>query len=101
MQICTQRRFVAHLRALFLEELGADLLADDVGTDVVLDSDAQPHLLQDELHLLLLRHGAVRLHLARGGGQTQSKLTTQNYSTSFLVCESHSHHLPPLGLLVL
>ena len=52
-----------HLCALVLEELGVDFLADDLGADVVLHSDAQPHLLQNELRLLLLLHGAVRLHL--------------------------------------
>ena len=55
-----------YLRALFLEELGVYLFADDLGADVILDGDAQPHLLQDELHLLLLLHGAIGLHLARG-----------------------------------
>lgn len=63
-----------YLGALLLEELGVDLLADDLSTDVILDSDAQPHLLKDELHLLLLLHGAVRLHLARGRGQARSQL---------------------------
>lgn len=57
-----------HLCALLLEELGVDFLADDLGADVVLNGDAQPHLLKDELHLLLLLHGAVGLHLKQKGG---------------------------------
>lgn len=57
-----------HLCALLLEELGVDFLADDLGADVVLHGDAQPHLLKDELHLLLLLHGAVGLHLQEKEG---------------------------------
>ena len=45
-----------YLRILVLEVLGADLLADDRGPDVVLGLETQTHLLQDELHFLLLLH---------------------------------------------
>ena len=34
-----------------LEEPGGDLLGDDLGADVVLGGQAQPHLLQDQLNL--------------------------------------------------
>lgn len=63
-----------HLCALLLEELGVYLLANDLGANVILDSDAKPHLFQDKLHLLLLLHGAIGLHLDRNTG-TFSKLT--------------------------
>lgn len=63
-----------HLCALLLEELGVYLLANDLGANVILDSDAKPHLFQDKLHLLLLLHGAICLHLDRNRG-TFSKLT--------------------------
>lgn len=62
-----QLNFGSHLRAFLLKELGVDLLADDLSADVVFDGYAQPHLLQDELHLLFLLHGAVRFHLQREG----------------------------------
>lgn len=54
---------VTYLCALLLEELCVYFFADDLGANVILDSDAKPHLLQDELHFLLLLHGAIRLHL--------------------------------------
>lgn len=54
---------ITYLCPFLLEELCVYLLADDLGADVILDSDAKSHLLQDELHLLLLLHGAIRLHL--------------------------------------
>ena len=56
---------------LIEEEFSADLLADDLSANVVLLCQAEPHLLQDELHLLVALHRAKRLHLAqsgRGGG---------------------------------
>lgn len=55
----------SYLGALLLEEFGVNLLADDLGANVILDSNAQPHLFQDELHLLLFLHGAICLHLSR------------------------------------
>lgn len=36
--------FCCYLGALLLEEFGVDLLADDLGADVILDSNAKPHL---------------------------------------------------------
>lgn len=45
-----------HQVCLIQEELGADLLADYLGPDVVSLGQAHPHLLQDELHLLILLH---------------------------------------------
>jgi len=38
------------------EVLGADLLADDLGPDVVLLGQTQPHLLQDKSDFLLPIH---------------------------------------------
>ena len=67
---------VTYLGAVFLEELGVYLFADDLGADVILDRDAQPHLLQDELHLLLLLHRAVGLHLARGHASSDEQQDT-------------------------
>ncbi len=55
----------SYLSALLLEEFGVNLLADDLGANVILDSNAKPHLFQDELHLLLFLHGAICLHLSR------------------------------------
>ena len=56
---------LSYLTALLLEEFGANLLADDLGANVILDSNAEPHLFQDKLRLLLFRHGAICLHLNR------------------------------------
>lgn len=49
--------------AFLCEKSGAYLLADDLGANVILDCNAKPHLLQDELRLLLFRHRAICLHL--------------------------------------
>lgn len=57
---------VSYLTALFLEEFGVYLLADDLGTNVILDSNAKPHLFQDKLNLLLFLHGPICLHLSQG-----------------------------------
>ncbi len=54
---------LSNLCALLLKEFGVYLLADDLGTNIILDSNAKSHLFQDELHLLLLLHGAICLHL--------------------------------------
>lgn len=58
-------RPLSHLGALLLEEFGVYLLADDLGANVILDSNAKPHLFQDKLHLLLFLHGAICLHLSQ------------------------------------
>ena len=48
---------------LLLEEADVDLLGDDLGPDVVLGCQAEAHLLQDQLHLLLALHGAIGFNL--------------------------------------
>ena len=48
---------------LLLEESGRHLLRNDPSPDVVLGEEAQPHLLQDQLDLLLPLHRAVGLDL--------------------------------------
>lgn len=63
----SQFNLSSHLGAFLLKELGVDLLADNLSADVVFNGYAQPHLLQDELHLLFLLHGAVRFHLQDEG----------------------------------
>ena len=46
-----------------LEEPRAYLLGDDLGPDVVLGSQAKPHLLKDQLHLLFPLHRSVSFNL--------------------------------------
>lgn len=46
-----------------LKEADVDLLGDDLRADVVLDGEAEPHLLQDQLHLLPPLHRTAGLHL--------------------------------------
>lgn len=53
-----------YLSPVLLKELRVYLLADDLGANIIFDGDAQPHLLQDKFHLLLLLHGSIRLHLS-------------------------------------
>ena len=48
---------------VLLKKLGVDLLADKLGPDKVLLGHQEPHLLQDEVHLLPPFHGAKGLHL--------------------------------------
>lgn len=56
---------MTYLSALLLEEFRVYLLTDDLGANVILDSNAKSHLFQDKLHLLLFLHGAICLHLSR------------------------------------
>mmetsp|Transcript_3423 Transcript_3423/g.8648 ORF Transcript_3423/g.8648 Transcript_3423/m.8648 type:complete len:216 (+) Transcript_3423:522-1169(+) len=51
------------LEVFTLEMLGVDLLAKNRRSDPLLAVKAEPNLLQDEVHLLLALHGAVRLDL--------------------------------------
>ena len=46
-----------------LEEADVDLLGDNLRADVVLDGEAEPHLLQDQLHLLPPLHRSAGLNL--------------------------------------
>ena len=46
-----------------LKEADVDLLGDDLRSDVVLDGEAEPHLLQNQFHLLLPLHRTACLHL--------------------------------------
>ena len=48
---------------LLVKVFGVDFLADDLGPDVVLLGQAQSHLLQYKLYLLLLFHRPKGLHL--------------------------------------
>ncbi|CAN7975281.1 unnamed protein product, partial [Ixodes persulcatus] len=69
LQTPVSPRSLAHLLFGVVKELGGDLLADDLGADVVLLGQAQPHLLQDQLHLLTLVHRPKRyLELLHDGG---------------------------------
>lgn len=61
--LSTEGRLRSHLTALLLKEFCIYLLADDLRANVILDGNAEAHLLQDKLHLLLFLHGAVCLHL--------------------------------------
>lgn len=56
-----------HRLRLIEEEFCADLFADDLSTNVVLLCQAESHLLQDELHLLIALHGTKCLHLVQRG----------------------------------
>ena len=62
IKICTQiptvytNKIKPNLLFVFFKESNADLLGNDLGPDVVLVGQAVPHLLQDQLHLLLLLH---------------------------------------------
>lgn len=57
---------ISYFTALFLKELGVNLLADDLGADVVLHSNAKSHLFKYKLDFLLLFHGAISLNLSMG-----------------------------------
>ena len=46
-----------------LEETDIDLLGDDLRANVVLDGEAEPHLLQDQLHLLPPLHRPAGFNL--------------------------------------
>lgn len=54
----------SYFSSLFLKELGVDLLADDLGADVIFHSNAKPHLFKYKLHFLLFFHGAICLNLS-------------------------------------
>lgn len=58
-----------YFTALFLKELGVNLLADDLGADVVFYSDAKSHLFKYKLDFLLFFHGAICLNLSTGWKQ--------------------------------
>lgn len=58
----------SYFSALFLKELGVNLLADDLGADVIFYSDAKPHLFKYKLHFLLFFHGAICLNLSMREG---------------------------------
>mmetsp|Transcript_2255 Transcript_2255/g.3790 ORF Transcript_2255/g.3790 Transcript_2255/m.3790 type:complete len:407 (-) Transcript_2255:331-1551(-) len=51
------------LHLVLLQDLAVELAAVDHGAHVVLARQREPQLLQDELRLLLLAHGAVGLHM--------------------------------------
>ena len=55
------------------EEFGADFFADDLCADVVLPSQPQPHLLENESHFFLLLHRAKRLNLKKSFVTSQPK----------------------------
>lgn len=73
---------VSYLGPFLLKELGVYLLADDLGANIIFDSDAEPHLFQDKLHLLLLFHGAVRLHLSN----KKQPVNETGLSSSHITC---------------
>lgn len=62
-----------YFSALFLKELGVNLLADDLGADVVFYSNAKSHLFKYKLDFLLFFHGAVCLHLSMSWKQHVTK----------------------------
>lgn len=54
---------LAYGELVVLKAARGDLLADDVSADEVLLGQAQPHLLEDKVNLLLLVHGPESLDL--------------------------------------
>lgn len=74
----------SHLSALILKEFGVYLLADDLGANVILDSNAEPHLFQDEFGFLLFFHGAVRFNLTREAKEEGFLHRNTHLKTSFI-----------------
>lgn len=71
-----------YFSALFLKELGVNLLADDLGADVIFNSNAKPHLFKYKLHFLLFFHGAVCLNL-----RMQERTKVENSIWNRAVCQ--------------
>ena len=78
-----------------LEEADVDLLGDDLRADVVLDGEAEPHLLQNELHLLPPLHRSTGLNLSKTGLWLRILLTSNPTRSDLSVGNMHQPNYEP------